>query len=76
MNPSVDYVRDDVSIGSEWSYDFQLNGERASLSHTVTEQDIANGFEKRMGVYVTENGGRNRGKSAHFAVTYTFSPFH
>lgn len=54
MNPSVDYVRDDVSIGSKWSYDFQLNDERASLSHTVTEQDIANGFEKRMGVYVTD----------------------
>lgn len=105
MKLSVDYIRDDdVNIGNEWSYDFQLNGEyaaknvslavgdklsfyaeitendakpdigSASLSHTVTEQDIANGFEKKMDVYVTENGGKNRGKRAHFIVTYTFSP--
>lgn len=105
MKLSVDYIRDDdVNIGNEWSYDFQLNGEyvaknvslavgdklsfyaeiteddakpdigNASLLYTVTEQDIANGFEKAMDVYVTENGGKNRGKRAHFIVTYTFSP--
>lgn len=45
----------------------------ASTSHTVTEEDIANGFEVKMDVYVTENGGRNSGKSAHFVVTYTFT---
>lgn len=46
----------------------------AKTSHTVTEEDLANGFEVKMDVYVTENGGRNSGKSAHFVVTYTFSP--
>ena len=44
-----------------------------STSHTVTEEDIANGFEVKMDVYVTENGGRNSGKSAHFVVIYTFT---
>lgn len=95
---------DDVNIGDEWSYDVQVNGERAynemgvavgetlsfyaqftesddnpdvgsaKTTHTVTEDDIANGFEVTMDVYVKENGGKNRGKSAHFIVTYTFSP--
>lgn len=46
----------------------------AKTTHTVTEEDITDGFEVTMDVYVTENGGRNSGKSAHFIVTYTFSP--
>lgn len=46
----------------------------ASASHTVTEEDIANGFEVKMDVYVKENGGKNSGQKAHFVVTYTFSP--
>lgn len=46
----------------------------AKTTHTVTEEDITNGFDVTMDVYVTENGGRNSGKSAHFIVTYTFSP--
>lgn len=46
----------------------------ASDSHTVTEDDLVNGFEVSMDVYVTENGGRNSGQSAHFIVTYTFAP--
>lgn len=95
---------DDVNIGSEWSYDIQINGERpsntigiaageklsfyakivesddnpdvgtASTTYTVTDEDLANGFEVKMDVYVTENGGRYSGKSAHFVVTYLFSP--
>lgn len=46
----------------------------ASLNHVVTEEDIVNGFEEKMDVYVTENGGKNRGKSAYFVVTFSFSP--
>lgn len=95
----------DVHIGNEWSYSFQLNGEpaknevaltvgdslslyaqlteddkqpdvgEASLTHVVTEEDVANGFEEKLDVYVTENGGKNRGKTAYFIVTYTFEPF-
>ena len=45
----------------------------ASASHTVTEDDFANGFAITMELNVTENGGRNSGLSAHFTVTYTFS---
>lgn len=105
MKLSVRHPReDDVNIGDEWSYDVQVNGERAynemgvavgetlsfyakfteeddnpdvgsaKTTHTVTEEDIANGFVVTMDVYVKENGGKNSGKSAHFVVTYTFSP--
>ena len=45
----------------------------ASTSYTVTEDDILNGFTVTMDLYVTENGGRYSGKSAHFVVTYTFT---
>lgn len=45
-----------------------------SVSHTVTEDDIAEGFEESFDVYVTENGGRNSGQSAHFVVTFEFTP--
>ena len=45
----------------------------ASKSYTVTEEDILNGFTITMDLYVTENGGKNSGKSAHFVVTYTFT---
>lgn len=45
----------------------------ASTKYTVTEEDIKNGFSVTMDLYVTENGGRNRGKKAHFVVTYQFS---
>ena len=46
----------------------------ATKKYTVTEDDLLNGFTVSMDLYVTENGGRNSGKSAHFTVTYTFSP--
>lgn len=105
MNLNVQHRQEnDVHIGNEWGYDFQLNGEpvkntvaltvgdslslyaqlieddkqpdmgEASLTHVVTEEDVTNGFEEKMDVYVTENGGKNRGKTAHFIVTYTFEP--
>ncbi len=45
----------------------------ASASHTVTEEDYQNGFTVSMDVYVTENGGRNSGTSAHFVYTFVFS---
>ena len=45
----------------------------ASQTYVVTEEDLQNGFSVTMDLYVTENGGRNNGKSAHFVVTYTFS---
>ncbi len=46
----------------------------ASTSYTVKEEDLLNGFTISMDLYVKENGGQNSGKSAHFIVTYTFSP--
>ena len=46
---------------------------QASKTHIVSESDFENGFSVEMDVYVTENGGRNSGKSAHFIVTYEFS---
>lgn len=46
---------------------------QATTTHVVTEDDIENGFVVTLDVFVTENGGRNRGKSAHYVVTYTFS---
>ena len=94
----------DVNIGDEWSYEYQINGENISKQrsitvgetitfttkitesddtpdvgagtayHKVTEDDLTNGFEVSFDVYVTENGGKNRGKSAHFIVTYKVSP--
>lgn len=45
---------------------------RVSKSYTVTENDLQEGFEIEMELYVTENGGRNSGESAHFVITYTF----
>lgn len=105
MKVSSGFDRDDNNnIGSEWSYDIKINGDRVpqemelavgdtisfsakivesdkkpdvgseSSSYTVTEDDIANGFKYSLEVYVTENGGKNSGKSAHFMVTYSFLP--
>ena len=45
-----------------------------STSYIVTEDDIKQGFSVSMELDVTENGGRNSGQSAHFVVTYTFTP--
>jgi len=46
----------------------------ASKSYSVTEDDLVNGFEIQMDLYVTENGGKNKGKSAHFLVCYSITP--
>ena len=46
----------------------------AATSYIVTDDDLVNGFKVTMNLYVTENGGRYRGKSAEFIVTYTFTP--
>ena len=43
-------------------------------TYTVTENDIINGFTVTMELDVTENGGSNSGKSAHFIITFAFSP--
>lgn len=39
----------------------------------ITEEDIINGFEEKQNVYVTENGGQNRRKSAYLGVAFSFS---
>ena len=52
---------DNPDVGEAWA------------SHTVTEDDLLNGFTVSMDLYVTENGGRNSGQSAHYVVTYDFS---
>ncbi len=46
----------------------------ASESYTVTEEDLVNGFSIQLDFDVTENGGKYSGRSAHFVVTYRFSP--
>lgn len=45
---------------------------KASASYTVKEEDLMNGFNVSMDLYVKENGGRNSGKRAHFTVNYDF----
>lgn len=74
FSPITLSVGDTVNVYSKYSEDDDNPdvGE-ASSSHTVTEEDILNGFEISMDLYVTENGGRNSGKSAHFMVKYSFS---
>ena len=42
--------------------------------YTPSEADLTDGFNVSMDVYVTENGGKNSGQSAHFIVTYSFTP--
>ena len=46
---------------------------KASKTYTVTEDDLINGFTVSMDLNVTENGGRNSGKSAHFTVNYNYT---
>ena len=46
----------------------------AKKSYTVKKDDLANGFEISLDVKVRENGGKNRGQTAHFIVTFTFTP--
>ena len=105
MSLRVSHVRrDEVNIGSEWSFITEVNGERASgvhtvsagdtlrfyakftesddnpdigeasKSYTVTEKDLIDGFTVEMDLYVKENGGKNSGKSAHFVITFSYTP--
>lgn len=46
----------------------------ASKSYTVTEKDLIDGFTVKMDLYVKENGGKNSGKSAHFVVSFSYTP--
>ena len=67
-------VGDTLSFRAEITeYDDNPDVGTATASHTVTDEDFANGFAVTMDVYVRENGGRNRGQSAHFVVSYIFS---
>lgn len=45
-----------------------------TMSYTVTESDVANGFTIEMNLSVTENGGRYSGLSADFTVKLKFTP--
>ncbi len=45
-----------------------------STTYVVTGEDISNGFEVTFEVEVVENGGRNKGETAVFSVSYVFSP--
>ena len=103
MHVKVVKSKDDVYIGSDWSFEDTIDGEKvsntkelsvgdtltfyskytesddnpdvgeASATHTVTEEDLQNGFTVTMDVYVIENGGKNKGEKAHYTVTYTFT---
>ena len=43
-----------------------------TLRHTVSESDIADGFELSIELFVAENGGRNNGQEAHFIIKMFF----
>lgn len=62
FNAQITEYDDDPDIGT------------GSATYTVTEEDLSKGFEIAFDVYVTENGGRYSGQSAHFIVSYLFSP--
>ena len=76
-NPKNEYsvaVGDTLSFYSRYTEsDQDPDVGEASQTYVVTEEDLQNGFSVTMDLYVTENGGRNSGQSAHFVVTYTFS---
>ncbi|MBR5949242.1 MAG: hypothetical protein IKZ82_11460 [Clostridia bacterium] len=45
-----------------------------TIQHVVTESEIANGFTLNMKLSVKENGGRYKGRTADFDITFTFKP--
>ena len=47
---------------------------KGSITHTVTEDDLKNGFKVSFDVTVKENGGRYAGKTADFNVVFKFKP--
>ena len=46
----------------------------ATDTHVVTEDDIVNGFEIGLDLYVKDNGGVCSGQSVHFIVKLSLSP--
>ena len=46
----------------------------AEIEHVITEDDLLNGFDEILEVSVTENKGRNSGKSAEFTLVFSFMP--
>lgn len=101
--PSSSRINNEINIGDEWSYVYEINGERFSrgeyilsvgdtltlkatiteddkkpdvgygtVKHIVTAEDILNGFSESFEVRVTENGGKNSGKTAVFTVSFDF----
>ena len=46
---------------------------KKTVKHTVTEKDLIKGFTVKVHVYVTENGGRYKGKKAHFVNEFKYS---
>lgn len=74
------YYLKEISVGDTLSFyskytesDNNPDVGDASATHTVTEEDLQNGFTVSMDVYVTENGGKNKGEKAQYTVTYTFT---
>lgn len=68
-----------ISVGEELSIYVRYSEDddnpdvgEATVSHIVTENDFNNGFSEVIDLYVTENGGRNSGQSAHYIVTFNF----
>ncbi len=43
-----------------------------SVEHTVTEQDLTEGFTEEFKILVTENEGPRAGREARFRITFTF----
>ena len=68
-------IKRQLNINSEFTEDDDdPDVGSAEASYTVTQEALDQGFWVSTDLYVTENGGRYTGQSAHFVVTYTFSP--
>ena len=66
-------VGDKVSLYAQYSeLDDNPDIGEESKTHKVTEDDIKNGFEVSLQVTVKENGGRYKGRSAQYTVTFKF----
>ena len=66
-------VGDTLEFYAKYKEEDQLpdSGEN-TVVYTVKSSDIQDGFSVPLEVIVTENAGRNQGKSAEFVVTFTF----
>lgn len=66
-------VGDVISLFAEFTEaDSKPDVGNASAKHTVTADDLTNGFTEKMNLSVTENGGKNSGKRAEFIVKFSF----